>query len=407
MAEIETASRDINSSESIMNLGSYIDTNTLVKRLQDFTPESLHPLFVSLSEIVFFGIDLLHLFLATFVLLIVLTLRSFITFVANSGVKYILRGTNQLYQEAVISNLYKPIRFGILLIGLYLFFTIIFGERGWIDILFSTLFVGNLFWLLVAIVVASKDILHKTVERVNPDFSNEISGFMLKVLISLVVIAGILAILQLWGVNVATLVASLGIGGLAVALAAKDTVANIFGSLALLFDKSVRIGEWVKVQDVEGTIEELGMRTTKIRTFDKALISIPNQVIANEFIENFGRRNIRRVRMIIGLTYSTTPDQIQSIRDAIEELLVNHDDVSKEPWVIVRFESFGASSLDIRIDYYLIHKIGLVPYLEVVESINLSIMEIVNANNASFAFPSQSLYIEQMPPIALQATPQE
>jgi len=105
----------------------------------------------------------------------------------------------------------------------------------------------------------------------------------------------------------------LGIGGLALALAAKDTAANLFGSIALLLDKSIRIGEWIKIDGVEGIVKDIGMRTTKIRTFKKSLVTLPNQLIANSHIENFSRREVRRIKMKIGLTYSTTSAQIESI----------------------------------------------------------------------------------------------
>jgi len=202
--------------------------------------------------------------------------------------------------------------------------------------------------------------------------------------------------LQVWGINVTALLASLGLGGLAFALAAKDTASNLFGSFAILADKSIRIGEWIKVGDVEGVVEDIGMRTTKIRTFEKSLVTVPNQIVANHPIENYSRRGIRRFKMNIGLTYATSGEQVKNIVEEIRYMLHTHENIAQDETILVNFKEFGDSALTIFI-YAFTHTSNWKTYMDIKEEIQLQIIEIVESNGSSFAFPSQSLYIEQMP----------
>ncbi|NKQ41517.1 MAG: mechanosensitive ion channel [Sulfurovum sp.] len=151
-----------------------------------------------------------------------------------------------------------------------------------------------------------------------------------------------------------------------------------------------------KHEQVEGVVEDIGMRTTKIRTFEKSLITMPNQVVANSPIENFSRRGIRRIKMTIGITYDTSEAQITKIISEIQYLLYNHEYITNEETLMVNFNSFGDSSLNIFI-YCFTKTSNWKTYMDIKEEVSLSIMQIIENNNSSFAFPSQSLYIESTP----------
>jgi MscS family membrane protein len=166
--------------------------------------------------------------------------------------------------------------------------------------------------------------------------------------------------------------------------------------LALLLDRSIRIGEWVKVGGVEGVVEDVGMRTTKIRSFGKSLITVPNSIVANSPIENFSRRGIRRIKMHIGLTYSTSHTQIVEIKNRIEQMLKEHEGISQKDSLMVYFDSFGDSSLNIFI-YTFTNTANWAHYLEIREDIHIKIMKIVQECGSDFAFPSQSIYVESIP----------
>ncbi len=344
----------------------------------------------------FLDIPLANLVAAIVVFLLFLLFRKLFTLTIMGTLQKVSKMTNTYYDDRVISALKGPVSFAFILIGAHLFFVLIFKETEWIKNILNTLVVYTIFWAIISILESLRDLFHHATEKFNPDLAKEMGNFILKIVKVLVGALGLGAMLQVWGINVTALVASLGLGGLAFALAAKDTASNMFGSFALLADKSIRIGEWIKVGGVEGTVEDIGMRTTKIRSFEKSLITVPNQIVSNSPIENFSRRGVRRIKMHIGLTYGTSRDQVDAVVKEIRDMLHNHEKISKKDTLLVNFDSFGDSSLNIFI-YAFTNTSNWERYLNIREDIHLKIMKIVEDNGSSFAFPSQSIYVEQMP----------
>jgi MscS family membrane protein len=323
-------------------------------------------------------------------------MRKFFTKIVLSSLQRLAKNTETYYDDRVISALKSPIRFALILIALHLFFLLTFKETDFLVKVLDTLAVYTIFWAILATTEALREMIYGLTSKFNPDLSKEMGNFILTIIKILIGGIGLAAILTVWGINVTALIASLGLGGLAFALAAKDTASNLFGSFALLADKSIRIGEWVKVGGVEGVVEDVGMRTTKIRSFEKTLITVPNQLVANQPIENFSRRGIRRIKMHIGLTYGTTSEQIIKIKNDIEAMLKAHEGISQKDSLMVYFDSFGDSSLNIFI-YTFTATANWAKYLEIREDIHIKIMQIVEENGSGFAFPSQSIYVESLP----------
>jgi len=342
-----------------------------------------------------FGIPLGNLIAAVLVLLLFLLLRRFFTYIIMETLQRLTKHTETYYDDRIISALKGPVSFAFIVIGLHLFFTLIFWETTTIKNILNTLIVFDIFWAIIAIADALRGVFHQTTARFHSDLSKEMGDFILKIVKILLGGLGLAAILQVWGINVTALIASLGLGGLAFALAAKDTASNLFGSFALLADKSIRIGEWIKVGETEGVVEAIGMRTTKIRSFQKSLITVPNQLVANTPIENFSRRGIRRIKMDVGLTYGTTREQVIKIVEEIKYMLHSHEGISHQDTLLVNFNSFGDSSLNIFI-YTFTSTANWDKYLDIREDVHFLIMQIVEDNGSSFAFPSQSIYVEQM-----------
>ena len=343
----------------------------------------------------FFGIPLANFFAAIIVLVFFLVLRRFFTFIVMGSLQKLAKRTETYYDDKVISALKRPVGFAFAIIGLHLFFALTFWETQSIKNILNTLIIFDIFWAIVAIANALRGLFHQTTARFNSELSREMGDFILKIVKILIGGLGLAAMLQVWGINVTALIASLGLGGLAFALAAKDTAANLFGSFALLADKSIRIGEWIKVGNTEGVVEVVGMRTTKIRAFNHSLITVPNQLVANTPIENFSRRGIRRIKMNVGLTYSTSSKQITKIIEEIKYMLHKHEGISQDDTLLVNFDSFGDSSLNIFI-YTFTATPNWDKYLDIKEDIHLKIMHIIEDNGSSFAFPSQSIYVEHM-----------
>ena len=385
-----------------------IDTNlstetNLINSLDMDVPAIVQPFLNSLYRggygdfwaISFFGIPMANFIAAVLVFLFFLLLRKIFTRIIISFLTLIARKTETSIDDRIIEALTEPFRFAFVVVGIHLFFLLIFKENTFIKLALESLIIITIFWALIAIVEALKGILYRYSDA-NDHLSKEMSAFIVRIIKIVIFAIGLSAILYSWGVNVTALIASLGLGGLAFALAAKDAASNLFSSIALLMDKSIKVGEWVKIGSVEGVVEDVGMRTTKIRSFQKSLITVPNQVVANSPIENFSRRGIRRIKMRIGLTYDTTSEQIENITQEIRGMLKAHPGISQKDTILVNFDSFGDSALSIFI-YTFARTAVWAQYLETLEDINIKIMHIVEKNQSSFAFPSQSLYLESMP----------
>ncbi|MBO6102929.1 MAG: mechanosensitive ion channel family protein [Opitutales bacterium] len=208
-------------------------------------------------------------------------------------------------------------------------------------------------------------------------------------------VMALLAVMDLCGANVNAVVASLGIGGAALAFASKDTIANFFGSISIVADRPFKAGDWIVANGVEGTVEQIGIRSTKIRTFAKTIVTYPNSELANLSIENLSRRTLRRCKFDIGLTYSTNSEQMREIVSDIKKILLSREDVSQDE-IYVHFTEFGNSSLNISIIFYT-PNLGYCAFNDTKQAINLAIMRAVESRGLSIAFPSMSVYIESEP----------
>jgi MscS family membrane protein len=218
-----------------------------------------------------------------------------------------------------------------------------------------------------------------------------------------VVILGTLMVLQNLDVDVGSLLAGLGIGGLAFALAAKDTIANFFGSVMIFVDKPFQIGDWVAVDGCEGIVEEVGFRTTRIRAFDNSLIAIPNMKFTEQKIVNFGARKYRRHFTTLNLTYDTTPEQMQAFVEGVRGIVLAHPKTRKDAFEI-HMSGFGAHSLDVML-YYFFEVSTWSAELEGKHEVMVSIMRLAKELGVSFAFPTRTLHIvEAAEPGAERAT---
>ncbi len=331
-------------------------------------------------------------FVGAFVVFIFfLFLKKFFTKVVIEAMLILARKTKTSLDEQIIIGLRNPIRFGFIVVGIHLFFKLIFVDNTFINLILESLIIYTIFWAIISLFDALRDYLFNY-NKLNKQHSKELSAFGIRVAKWIFITIGISMVLHNWGVNVTGIFASLGLGGLAFALAAKDTASNLFASIALLLDNSITKGEWVKVAGVEGVVELVGMRTTKIRSFEKSLFTIPNHLIANNPIENFSRRGVRRIKMNIGLTYETRSEQIETIVQEIREMLQEHPKIAQKETLLVNFNNLGESTLDIFI-YAFTNTAQWNHYLEIREDINIKIIKIVEKNHSDFAFPSQSLYI--------------
>ena len=192
-----------------------------------------------------------------------------------------------------------------------------------------------------------------------------------------------------------SVLAGLGVGGLAVALAARDSLANLLGSMLIMIEKPFRVGHYVRVSGGEGTVEDVGFRSTRIRTPDNSLISIPNNSVVNATVENLSLRMMRRQRFLIQVTYDTPREKLEELVSGIKQLIADHPMTNKTNFN-VRFNDFGESSLNILV-YFYIETTDYSAELEAREGMLLRIMDLARELGIDFAFPTRTLVIEAPP----------
>ena len=211
----------------------------------------------------------------------------------------------------------------------------------------------------------------------------------------LIIALGAIFVLQELNFDVAALIASLGVVGIGISLASQDTVSNMFGFAAIVSDNPFKVGDFIRTPDITGIVETVGVRSTRIRQLDQALLTVPNNLLTNAVVVNLSRMEKRRLDATLTFTYSTTTQQMRDVAQRIRELLQNYEGIDPES-VIVHFVDFNASSLDVRVICQV-----LLPdfrkFMATKEAIFLEIMAIVESLGMDFAFPSRSLYIESTP----------
>ncbi len=304
--------------------------------------------------------------------------------------------TSTKIDDKILVAIKQPAEFLIVTIGAYFAVEVLSlkDPLGFIaDNIVMSLFYIAIFWIIYNTLEPLAYIVTNYTKKFGKTLSNDIANFIINIVKFLIFAIAFMTILQEWGFNISGFLASLGLVGMALAFAARDTVSNLFGSVVIFSDKPFDVGDWIKTDDVEGTIETIGMRSTKVRTFANAIVSVPNGKLAHSAILNWTKMGKRRVKFNLGLTYDTDEKTMKTIVKQIKDMLKKHKDIHKET-IHVYFSSFGESSLNI-FCYYFTKSTAWDEFMSVREDTLFKIMHIVKTNGSKFAFPSQSLYIEQ------------
>lgn len=251
-----------------------------------------------------------------------------------------------------------------------------------------------IFWGLLCALDALLDHAHEVaLER-----QMSVAAFMpwiKKSLVAMFVVLGLLLTVQSLGYNVSAILSGLGIGGLAFALAAQDTIANLFGSIVVAIDQPFKLGETVKIGAHVGAVEDIGLRSTKLRLADKSLIIIPNKTVSSEAIVNLSRFTGRRVEQVLALTYATKPAQLEALVQEIGDLIRREAEVNPTS-VMVYFRDLSPSSLDLWL-VYVAQEADFQKHMALRQRLNLAFMRAVEAKGLAFAFPSQTVYAATIP----------
>jgi len=345
-----------------------------------------------------FGINIGALISALGIFITFLLLRGLITRFIVGALRFKVSKTRSLADDELLSALEEPIRLAPLIVGAFLALQFLNLEDNLQDIadkLVRTLITTAIFWALYRAIKPLSNLL----SRLEQLFTAVMVDWLIKAVKVLIAFVGIAAVLEIWGIQVGPILAGLGLFGVAVALGAQDLFKNLIAGILIIAERRFNKGDWVRVDGVvEGTVEQIGFRSTMIRRFDKAPVYVPNTKLADNAVTNFTAMTHRRIYWHIGVEYRTTIEQLKTIRDGIEAYVLGSDEFAHPPEVstFVRIDKFSDSSIDIML-YCFTKTTDWGAWLEIKERLAYHIKDVVEGAGSSFAFPSTSLYVESMP----------
>ena len=351
-------------------------------------------LFLSVWEKGILGIDFFQILVGLGIFLLFLIFRGIISRLIIKKLEIISKRTTNKLDDTFVKSMMGPARFLPIVLGVFFAsYYMSFSDemRDFVDNLNRTLITILIFWIIHQIIEPISYIL----SGLDKILTRELIGWIIKSLKILIFILGAAAVLELWGIKIGPIIAGLGLFGVAVALGAQDLFKNLISGILVLVEKRFRMGEWIRVDGIiEGVVEKIGFRSTVIRKFDKSLAIIPNFQFAENAVINVSQTTNWLISWIITLQYDTTVDQLKTIRNQIEEHINKSEDFDQSIGVAVRVDKFADSSIDMYVRCFSKTN-SWNEWLKVKENLALSIKQIVETNKASFAFPSQSIYVEK------------
>ena len=358
---------------------------------------SFNNLFLDVWNNGVFGINASDIIVSLIIFLLFYLLRRLIArFILNRLSRIVSRTANQI-DDAVIEVLDGPLKFFPVVIGFFIassYLNVTDNNQDILDLINRSLITIFIFWLLHQLIIPFSFVIKNFESKI----SKPLVDWTLKGLKILVIVLGSVAILELWGIRVGPVIAGLGLFGVAVALGAQDLFKNLISGIMILMEKRFTVGDIILVSgEVEGVVEQIGFRSTLVRRFDSTPVMVPNYKFAEQSVTNYTRRHHRRIRWLIGLEYRTTIDQLKNIREEINSLIDKDEEFAKNKnaGFYVRIDSFSDSSIDMLVQAFTVTN-DWAEFLKIKETLAVKIIEIVENNEAGFAFPSQSLYVEKL-----------
>lgn len=345
-----------------------------------------------------FGLNASDIIVGIIIFLIFYVLRRLFARFVISKLSKIVNKTSNKIDNTVVEVIEGPLKFLPIVLGFFIatsYIELSIEVQNFVDLLNRTLITIFIFWLLHQLVIPFSYIIKNFEDKISKPLVN----WTLKGLEIIIIVLGIVAVLELWGIKVGPVIAGLGLFGVAVALGAQDLFKNLISGIMILMEKRFTIGDVILVSnEVEGVVEQIGFRSTLVRRFDSTPVMIPNYKFAEQSVTNYSRRHHRRIRWLIGFEYKTSIDQLKKIRDSITKLIEDNEDFAKNEnsSFFIRIDSFSDSSIDMLVQAFT-ETNDWSEFLRIKEELAVSIKEIVESNDAGFAFPSQSLYVESYP----------
>ncbi len=351
-------------------------------------------LFVEVWEKGILGIDIFQILIGLGIFFIFLLFRGFISKIIINRLKKIAKKTTNKLDDTFVQAMEGPARFFPIVIGFFIasyYLEFSPESQSFIDNLNRSLITILIFWLIHQFIQPVSYLLGG-LEKL---LTKELIGWIVKAFKILIIILGAAAVLELWGIKIGPIIAGLGLFGVAVALGAQDLFKNLISGILVLVEKRFKVGDWIIVENIiEGIVERIGFRSTVVRKFDKSIAIIPNFQFAENAVINISETTNWIISWVITLQYNTTIEQLKKIRDEIEKYVTTHKDFKTSLGHAVRVDKFSDSSIDMYIRCFTVTD-DWDEWLAVKERLAIEIKQIVEKNNASFAFPSQSIYVEK------------
>ena len=304
--------------------------------------------------------------------------------------------TDSVHDDAIVGALKKPltlIPIGIALFAILQEINLDETYQSYGELLIKSYFYLAVFWSLADAITPVRDFVGEKYDFLTPTLRN----WIFRTLKFIAYLVGVVSVLELWGVDAASIIAGLGLFSVALALGAQNFFKNLIGGLLIIGEKRFKQGDWINIEGVaEGEVEKIDFRSTLIRRFDKAPIFVPNSVLSDSEIINFSEMPFRRIRFNVGLIYQTTPETILNIRKDIEDYIAKNDDLvnADEATTTIRVTQFNDSSIDLLI-YCFTKSTRWYDYTKAKEDLILEIIKIVKNNGSDFAYPTQTIHLEK------------
>lgn len=264
--------------------------------------------------------------------------------------------------------------------------------QNYLDRFLSVLIILNVSWFFYAIVSIISLYLERKAAKKDSKLDDQLVPILRKFLKALVFTLAVLFVFQNLGYSISGILAGMGIGGFALAFASKDALSHIFGSIIIFTDKPFQVGDWIVTSGIEGIVEEVGLRSTKIRTFERTLVSVPNNTISNAVVENVSARRQRRISFYLGIKYTTPSHLVKKALEEIKNIIANNPKIDQSYW-LVNFRDFGTSSLNIFLYFFSTSPV-FSDYVAVQEEVNLQILEALEKIGVQIAVPATTVAID-------------
>ena len=360
-----------------------------------------------------FGVETDRILLAVVIFIAFVILRGLFTWIVIAFLGRLTARTETTVDDQILAAMKEPLRFTFFIAGLFFAARVAplpEGVDDYVTKIIRSLIAFTIFWAIYRMAEPLSLALDRAFTAMRgQELGDTLKKFAIRVFRVIIVVLGIASILEEWDFDIAAVLGGLGLIGMAVAFGAQNLISNLFGGLVIFLDKIFIEGHWIRSSDVEGTVEKIGFRTTKIRRFDKALVTVPNSKLSDDAVINFSMMTNRRIYWMIGVEYRTTQEQLAEVVRGINDYVHNSGDFETDPdrvSTLIHVDSFNDSSIDIML-YCFTKTTKWAEWMRVKEELLYHIKGLVEGAGTGFAFPSSSVYVETLPFGKPEAIPAE